>query len=101
VHGLGADRLGTLAERDHELAELGAGLDEHGRRGSRAVLGALDQGGDGQVEVGGGLDVGRDVPQPRQLRDVGEAGEPVGEAEPGGVVCEMSANISVHQRIFP
>ena len=70
-----ADRVGALAEGGHDV-ELDVGrLGDDGFRGALAVGGPRRQGGDGELEVLAGLDVGGDVPAAEHLRDVGELGE--------------------------
>jgi hypothetical protein len=75
-HLPGADRVGPLAKLGHDVQLRVARLGDHGFGGALAVGGPAGQGGDGEVEVLAGLDVGGDVPAAEHFGHVGELGEP-------------------------
>jgi len=79
--GAVADRLGAHAEVGHVVDQVLGGLDGDGLGYPLAVAGSFGEEGDWQAEVGGGLDVGEDVPHAQHLRNVAEPGEPALDPE--------------------
>jgi hypothetical protein len=76
-----ADRLSPPAQAGHVVDQVVRRCDGDGLGDPAPIAGTLGQGGYGQVEVRGGLDVGEHVPHAEHLGHVAEPGEPALDPE--------------------